>query len=218
MSFKSNKVIPQVLFSGGWSTLQRSVRNCAKTVIKHENRIPRGGLPEKEREVMRCVSTERAQLVWLKGVGGGGEEPAISGCSNHIFQNKMTVSNNHPLTLTMSHTVFPPSVCGSDCHTLSTMTPLSSSPELLREQTNIEVLVLFTPFTDLHAVFYPLNGVNLVSRVLQLIFHNSCTLSGAWNRAQHWHLLVCWEGKTVIPCECTVQLWWCNKKKKKGPS
>lgn len=63
MSFKSNKVIPQVLFSGGWSTLQRSVRNCAKTVIKHENRIPRGGLPEKEREVMRCVSTERAQLV-----------------------------------------------------------------------------------------------------------------------------------------------------------
>lgn len=50
---------------------------------------------------MCCESTEAAQLA--RGKGGEGEEPAF-GCSNHIFQAKMTASNRLPLTLTMSHT------------------------------------------------------------------------------------------------------------------
>ena len=70
-----------------------------------------------------------------------GEEPDVSGCSNPIFQDGMTLSNSHQLTLTMSpsahthtRTHFHQLVCGCDCHTLSilsvsvfTQSPLCSS-------------------------------------------------------------------------------------------
>lgn len=88
----------------------------------------------RERWFYVCPLTEHSWFDWNYG-----EEPAISGCSNHIFQNKMTVSNNHLLTLTkstdthsllsgsmwqwLSHTVCPASVFTIDCglHTHSSI-------------------------------------------------------------------------------------------------
>lgn len=51
-----------------------------------------------------CAVHPLRQHSWLSQRRGRGEEPAIGDCSNHIFQDKMTLSNHHPLTLTMSHT------------------------------------------------------------------------------------------------------------------
>lgn len=117
---------------------------------------PQGELILTEREVMCCEFSETAQLAWGKG-GGRSQQLVIV----HIFQDDSI--KPPPTGINHAHTdsVFHQSVCGSDCHTVSTM-PLSlhmllySPLQSFWENEDTEVLLEFAWFIDhfTHKTFY----------------------------------------------------------------
>lgn len=114
---------------------------------------------QRSTEVMRCASTVSAQLLRLRRGGGGewGREGKQGGASNPVVQipsikkKSMTVSNNHPLALTISSTLihFFFLIFNLSCACLCTQFSLLVRTERHQNIGFVQSVFLLTPDTSL---------------------------------------------------------------------
>lgn len=148
---------------------------------------------QRSTEVMRCASTVSAQLLRLRGGGEGGREGKQGGASNPVVQipsikKSMTVSNNHPLALTISSTLihfFFLSLMRLFMHSIF-------SPRDNREASKYWVCSVRLPTYSWHfsPSWYHFASEDWTVRI------PSREVTKASNRAQCWHLLL--SGRFVV--------------------